>query len=86
MVEAQESKSTPAALERHFTVAEIAKIWGWGETKVRETFRAEPGVLHSAPVRTLLSRKGQGARRVALRIPESVLLRVHARLSGQDGS
>ena len=45
MMEAHESKSTPAALERHYTVAEVAELWGLGETKVRELFRAEPGVL-----------------------------------------
>ena len=73
----------PAALERHFTVAEVAEMWGWGETKVRELFRTEPGVLRSAPLRALRPRKGDNtARRVSLRIPESVLLRVHARLSG----
>lgn len=28
-----------AALERHYTVAEVAQMWGWSETKVRDTFR-----------------------------------------------
>ncbi len=70
------------ALERHYTVAEVAKLWGWGQTKVRELFRTEPGILRSQPLRDLRPRKGQHtARRVALRIPESILLRVHARLS-----
>ena len=65
------------ALERHYTVAEVAKIWGWSETKVREVFRDEPGVLQTK-LRTLRPRKREN---VALRIPESVLLRVHARMS-----
>jgi len=65
------------ALERHYTVAEVAQQWGWSETKVREVFREEPGVLQTK-LRTLRPRKREN---VTLRIPESVLLRVHARLS-----
>lgn len=67
----------PAALERHYTVAEVAQQWGWSETKVREVFREEAGVLQTK-LRTLRPRKREN---VTLRIPESVLLRVHARLS-----
>lgn len=75
-------KASAIALERHYTVAEVAKLWGWGETKVRELFRTEPGVLRSQPLRTLRARKSQHtSRRVALRIPESILLPVHARLA-----
>lgn len=66
-----------AALERHYTVAEIAEFWGWSDDKVRSVFRDEPGVLLSKH-RTLRARKRQN---VMLRIPESVVLRVHARLS-----
>lgn len=65
------------ALERHYTVAQIAELWGWSETKVREVFRDEPGVLQTQ-LRTLRPRKRQN---VSLRIPESVMLRVHDRLS-----
>jgi len=67
---------TPA-IERHYSVAQVAELWGWSETKVREVFRHEPGVLQSQ-LRTLRPRKRQN---VTLRIPESVLLRVHGRLS-----
>lgn len=74
------------ALEHHYSVAQIAELWGLGETKVRELFRTEPGVLRSAPLSSLRLRKGQDAgRRVTLRIPESVLLRVHARLADTGG-
>jgi hypothetical protein len=65
------------ALERHYTVAPVAELWGWSETKVRDGFRDEPGVLQSQ-LRTLGRRKRQN---VSLRIPESVLVRVHKRLS-----
>jgi len=66
-----------AALERHYGVKEVAEMWGWSETKVRDVFRAEPGVLQSQ-LRTLRPRKRQN---VTLRIPESVLLRVHGRMA-----
>jgi hypothetical protein len=65
------------ALEKHYTVAEVAVRWGWSESKVRDMLRDEPGVLRSQ-LRTLLARKRQN---ISLRIPESVLLRVHARMS-----
>ncbi len=58
--------------ERHFTVAEIAKLWRLDESTVRRLFYEEPGVL----------KLGVGHRRgkrgyVSLRIPESVARRVH---------
>jgi hypothetical protein len=69
------------AFERHYSTALIAKLWGWSDDKVRQLFRAEPGVLQSQ-LRTLRARKRTN---VALRIPESVLLRVHARMSVDGG-
>jgi hypothetical protein len=65
------------ALERHWTVSEVAKTWGWSETKVREVFRDQPGVLQSR-IRTLRARRRQN---VTLRIPQSVVLRVHEQMS-----
>jgi hypothetical protein len=65
----------PAALERHYTVGEVAELWNLSETKVREMFIDEPGVLQTQ-LRTLRARKRQN---VSLRIPESIMLRVHAR-------
>lgn len=73
----QSEISASPALERHYSVAQIAELWGWSEDKVRNTFRDEPGVLQTRH-RTLRARKRQN---VMLRIPESVLLRVHARMS-----
>ena len=69
-----------AALERHYSVSQIAELWGWSETKVREVFRDEPGVLQSQ-LRTLLRRRSGKRQNISLRVPESVLLRVHARMS-----
>lgn len=65
------------ALERHYSVPEIAEMWGLSPQTVREMFRNEPGVLQTK-LRTLRSGKRQN---VAFRIPETVLLRVHSRLS-----
>ncbi len=64
-----------AALERHFTVQEIAALWHLSEDSVRRIFRNVPGVLKLAsPERRF--KRGY----VVLRIPESVLQRVHAEL------
>ncbi len=65
------------SLERHYTVAEVAELWGWSDTTVRKLFRDEAGVLQSN-IPSLLRRK---KRNVSLRIPESVLVRVHAKFA-----
>lgn len=70
-----------AALERHYTVAEVAQLWGFSEAKVQRIFRGAEGVLQSQ-LRTLRPRKRQ---HVSLRIPESVLLRVHGELAVRKG-
>jgi hypothetical protein len=40
--------------DRHYSVQQIAEIWGWGVDKVRQIFENEPDVL----------REGNGDRRV----------------------
>lgn len=69
--------TTSPALEKHFTVSQVAELWGWSDTTVRKLFRDEAGVLQSN-IPSLLRRK---KRNVSLRIPESVLLRVHRAMS-----
>jgi hypothetical protein len=76
-IERSEIGDASGAFERHYTVAQIAKLWGWSDDKVRSVFRDEPGVLQSK-LRTLRVRKRQN---VMLRIPETVLRRVHERMS-----
>lgn len=66
--------SHSVALERHFTVPEVARCWGMSEKSVRRFFANEPGVLKWGSVET---RKKRGYSN--LRIPESVLIRVHQR-------
>lgn len=65
------------AQERHFDVAEIATIWNLSEDKVRRIFQNEPDVM----VIEAEPQKHQSRRYRTLRVPESVLTRVHRRLS-----
>jgi hypothetical protein len=67
---------TPAPVERHYAVMEIAEMWKLSTDKVRDLFEDEPGVL------VIGHRSSRRKRRyVTLRIPQSVVERVHARLS-----
>jgi hypothetical protein len=62
--------------EKHFSPSDLAKAWGVSAETVRQIFREEPGVLR------LGANDGKHARSyVTLRIPQSVAVRVHARLS-----
>ncbi len=64
--------------ERHYAVTEIAELWNLSADKVRELFEDEPGVL------VIGDRSPRRKRRyVTLRIPQSVLERVHSRLSSK---
>lgn len=61
--------------EKHFSVAELAALWALSEKTIRRMFENEPGVL----------RWGSEERRfkrayTTLRIPETVVLRVHRQL------
>lgn len=63
------------AFERHFSVEELAELWKISDDFVRRLFLKEPGVV-------VFWRQRPG-RRVyrTLRIPESVALRVHRRMT-----
>jgi hypothetical protein len=62
--------------ERHYAVGEIATLWNLSSDKVRELFEQEPGVL------VIGDRNPRGKRRYrTLRIPQTVVDRVHTRLS-----
>jgi len=61
--------------ERHYSVREVGEMWGFSPDVVRELFKREPGVL------VLGNDGGRGKRGYhTLRIPESVVERVHRRL------
>ena len=64
-----------SAFERHFSPDELAEMWSLSPEVVRELFKREPGVL------VLGNDGGRGKRGYhTLRIPESVVERVHRRL------
>lgn len=67
---------TAAPVERHYAVTEIAAMWKLSTDKVRDLFQDEPGVL------IIGQRSSRRKRRyVTLRIPQTVVERVHDRLS-----
>ena len=65
----------PAGSERHWSAAQIAEMWGLGPAMIRRLFHEEPGVLVFAKP----AKKGRQQHKT-LRIPQSVLDRVHRRL------
>lgn len=62
------------ALERHYSVNEIAELWGLSPDAARRIFRNEPGVVE---IRNKQSHKCHYA---TLRLPQSVVERVHRKL------
>jgi hypothetical protein len=72
---------TSVHIERHYAVTEISEMWNLSPDKVRDLFEHEPGVL------VLGERNPRHKRRyVTLRIPKSVVERVHCRLSSKSVS
>lgn len=65
--------------EQHYTVAHIAELWSFSHDVVRKLFEREPGVL-------VLGDHGSRSKRryTTLRIPQSVVERVHRRLCNPD--
>jgi len=72
---------TSVHIERHYAVAEIAEMWNLSPDKVRELFEREAGVLVIGEPNPRRKR-----RYLTLRIPQSVVERVHARLSSKSVS
>lgn len=67
-------------LERHYSVGEIAELWGLSERTIRRMFENEEGVLQWGSPET---RRKRGY--ITLRIPESVMLRVHLKRTQRAG-
>lgn len=67
------------ANERHYSVIEISKLWSLSQKTVRRIFENEPGVI-------VWGHPENGRRRGyrTLRVPETVLQRVHRKLRTQD--
>jgi hypothetical protein len=77
-MEIQAEKENVVPAERHYAVIEVAEMWHLSPDKVREIFEHEPGVL------VLGDRNPRYKRRyLTLRIPHTVLLRVHSRLAAK---
>lgn len=68
---------TAIALERHYTVSELSKLWFFSENTIRRLFSREPGVIKIARQPTRVKRGY-----TSLRIPERIAQRVHQRLQG----
>ncbi len=60
------------ALEKHWSVPEIAERWGVSKNTVIRMFENNPDVLVIGSEETRYGRK-----KITLRIPESVMIRVH---------
>jgi len=64
-----------ASLERHFSVGELASLWDLSEQTIRRMFAGEPGVIEWGHGESRFKRGY-----ITMRIPESVVQRVHCRL------
>ena len=67
------------ALEKHYSVLELAQMWGLSEKTIRRIFNNEPGVVKWGHEEGRFKRGY-----VTLRIPESVIQRVHRRMRQVD--
>jgi hypothetical protein len=65
-------ESTDVALERHYTIGEIAENWHADYKTVRRMFEGQPGVLVWGP-----GERRHRRSHVSMRVPESVMIRVH---------
>jgi hypothetical protein len=71
-----EATSSTGAIERHYTPREISSLWKLHASSIIRIFRDEPGVLKIGKKSST-----RGRSYVTLRVPESVLQRVHRRLA-----
>jgi hypothetical protein len=70
-----DSQRLSIALERHYSIAEIVELWGLSEKTIRRIFSSEPGVVTWGHEEQRFKRAYK-----TLRVPESVLQRVHRRI------
>jgi hypothetical protein len=70
-----QSRDRNPALERHYSVYEVSQLWGLSEKTIRRIFSDEPGVVKWGQDESRFKRAY-----VTLRIPQSVVERVHRRL------
>jgi hypothetical protein len=60
--------------ERHFSPRTLSELWGFSEDTIQRWFEDEEGVLRHGEAGDAKSRK---RRKVFLRIPESVAMRIY---------
>jgi hypothetical protein len=75
-MEVQTSQENERPVERHYAVDEVAEMWHLSPDKVRDLFENEPGVLVIGDPSPRHKRRYR-----TLRIPQTVLNRVHTRLA-----
>jgi hypothetical protein len=68
-------------LERHYTIAELAKAWKMGYNTLKPWFMEEPGVIKYGAAKL---KKGRRRTHVSLRVPESVARRVYRKITGKE--
>jgi len=73
--QAAQASSSDAALERHYSVSDLVELWGLSEKTIRRIFGTERGVLEWGHGDARFKRAYK-----TLRIPESVVQRVHRRM------
>jgi excisionase family DNA binding protein len=64
--------------DKHYTVAEVSESWALSKDTIRRIFLVEEGVLKIVRPGTRYKRS-----HTTLRIPDSVMRRVHARMCGK---
>jgi hypothetical protein len=69
--------TSATTLERHFSISEISEIWNLSKDSVRRLFQNEPGVLVLGDTSSRRRKRPY----TTLRIPQSVVERVHQRCS-----
>lgn len=69
-----------SALELHYTVKQIAKMWNWGKDRVIRAFESEPDIIRYGHDGLMAQgRRPRKRRYYTYSIPESVVIRVHNR-------
>jgi hypothetical protein len=63
------------AFEKHYSISEIVELWGLSEKTIRRIFAGEPDIVEWGHEEQRFKRAYR-----TLRIPESVLQRVHRRI------
>lgn len=75
MPEKPQNGFTSLAMERHYTVGELSKLWFFSENTIRRMFIHEPGVIKVIRQATRVKRGY-----TSLRIPGRIAEKVHRRL------